>query len=92
LDASPLLCSIKSNLPHTAYPETPNHCTFTLKMGTSMFVETLDNSQHSTQLTPESQSYTLKVSHLMCTCAVVARSPLLLTASRSYSCPQTPVA
>jgi hypothetical protein len=29
-----------------------------LKVATGMFAETLDNTQHSTRLTPESQSYT----------------------------------
>jgi hypothetical protein len=32
--------------------------TFTLKMATVMFTETVDNSQHSTRLIPESRSYT----------------------------------
>jgi hypothetical protein len=31
--------------------------TFTPKMATAMFVETLDNYQHSTRLNPESRSY-----------------------------------
>jgi hypothetical protein len=30
-----------------------------LKMATAMFTETMDNSQHSTRLIPESRSYTL---------------------------------
>jgi hypothetical protein len=38
--------------------KTPNHDTFILKMATAMFVETLDNFQHSTRLIPESQSCT----------------------------------
>jgi hypothetical protein len=40
-------------------PKTPNHYTFTLNMATAMFAETLDNSQHSTRINPESRSYTL---------------------------------
>jgi hypothetical protein len=36
----------------------PNHYTFTLKMVTAMSAETLDNSQHSTRLIPESLSCT----------------------------------
>jgi hypothetical protein len=47
---------------YKASKETPNHYTFTLKMATAMFVETLDDSEHSTRLTPESQSYTLNSS------------------------------
>jgi hypothetical protein len=33
--------------------------TFTLKMATTVFAETLNKSQHSTRLNPESRSYTL---------------------------------
>jgi hypothetical protein len=36
----------------------PNYYRFTLKMVNAMFVKMLDNSQHLTQLTPESQNYT----------------------------------
>jgi uncharacterized protein YbaP (TraB family) len=32
---------------------------FTLKMATGVFVETLDNSKHSTRLIPESRSFTM---------------------------------
>jgi hypothetical protein len=39
-------------------PVTPNQYTFTPRMATTMFVETLDNSQHSTRPSPESRSYT----------------------------------
>jgi hypothetical protein len=35
------------------------HIVLALKMATAMFAETLDNSQHSTRLNPESRSYTL---------------------------------
>jgi hypothetical protein len=49
-------------LPHIKLPKTPNHYTFTLKMVTAMFGETLDNSQHSTQLIPERRTYTLNTS------------------------------
>jgi hypothetical protein len=34
----------------------PNDYTFVLKMATAVFAETLDNSQHSTRLIPESPS------------------------------------
>jgi hypothetical protein len=33
------------------------------KMATAMFAETMDNTQHSTWLTPKSQSYTLNSRH-----------------------------
>jgi hypothetical protein len=39
-------------------PRTRPHYTFTLKMATAMFAETLFNTQHSTRLTPDSKSYT----------------------------------
>jgi hypothetical protein len=50
--SAPAISTIKSNSPHAA--KTPNHYIFTLKMTATMFDETLDNSQHSTQLIPES--------------------------------------
>jgi hypothetical protein len=49
-------------LPYIKLPKTPIHYTFTLKMVTVMFAETLVNFQHSTRLTPESRSYTLNSS------------------------------
>jgi hypothetical protein len=39
--------------------KTPNHYALTMKMAISMFAETLNNSQHSTLLNPESRRYTL---------------------------------
>jgi hypothetical protein len=50
--SSPPISTIKSNSPPTA-------TTITLKMAAAMFVETLDNFQPSTRLTPESRSFTL---------------------------------
>jgi hypothetical protein len=46
-------------LPYFRLPKTPNHHTFTLKMATAILAETLDNSQHSMRLNPESRIYTL---------------------------------
>jgi hypothetical protein len=37
-------------------PKMPNHYTFTLKIATTLFAETLDSSQHSTRFNPESRS------------------------------------
>jgi hypothetical protein len=37
-------------------PNSPNWYTFTLKMVTAMFVQTLDNTKNSTRLNPESRS------------------------------------
>jgi hypothetical protein len=48
-----------SCLLYTRLPKTPNQYTFTLKMATVMFAETLDNLQHSTRLVPENISHTL---------------------------------
>jgi hypothetical protein len=42
--------------------KTPNHCIFTLKIATAMFVETLDNFQHSSRFIPETRSCTLNSS------------------------------
>jgi hypothetical protein len=56
--ASPI-STIKS---YISLLKTPNKYTFTLKMATEMFTETLDNSQHSTMFIPESRSYTLNSS------------------------------
>jgi hypothetical protein len=37
----------------------PRRMLSSLKMATAMFAETLDNTQHSTRLTPKSRSYTM---------------------------------
>jgi hypothetical protein len=52
------------SLPHVRLLNTPNHYTFTLKMATAMFAETLDNFQYSTRLNPESRSYTFRKLHV----------------------------
>lgn len=44
-------------LSHVRLPKSPIHYTFTLKMTTTVFAETLD--QHSSRLTIESRSYKL---------------------------------
>jgi hypothetical protein len=71
LDSSPFLRSTNQHhqiqltthsLAYIWLPKTPNLYTFTLKMANAMLVETLDNSEHSTRLIPESQSYTLNSS------------------------------
>jgi hypothetical protein len=59
------ISTIKCNSPlaacHTTWlPKTPNHYIFTLKMTTAVFVETLDNIQHSTHIIHKSRSRTLK--------------------------------
>jgi hypothetical protein len=43
---------------HQGGANSPNHYMFTLKMATAMFAETLDNTQHSTRLNPNSRGYT----------------------------------
>lgn len=58
-------------LPYVKLPRTPNHYTFTLKMATAVLVETLANSQRSTQLILKSHSYTrTKYSIFICCCLV----------------------
>jgi hypothetical protein len=59
----PPVMSFTSHSPPTAWSmqgllSLPQY-TFTLKMATKMFVETLENLQHSTRRIPESRSYTL---------------------------------
>jgi hypothetical protein len=49
-------------LPHIRLPKTLKQYTFTLKMSSAVLSETLDNSQHSKRLIPESRSYTLSSS------------------------------
>jgi hypothetical protein len=67
LDSSPLFRSANQirHIPLAAYCppyisllKTPNQYIFTLKMATAMFVETLDNFQHSSRLIPESRRCT----------------------------------
>jgi hypothetical protein len=41
-------------LPYIRLPKMPSHYVLTLKMGTAVFAEILDNSQHSVQLIPKS--------------------------------------
>jgi hypothetical protein len=41
---------------HNSYPYV--FAAFTLNMAIALFAKTLDNTQHLTQLNPESQSYT----------------------------------
>jgi hypothetical protein len=57
--AAPISTSSTYYLPHIRLPKRPNHYTFTLKMATAMFAETLDNFQHSTRLIPEGRSCTI---------------------------------
>jgi hypothetical protein len=45
--------------PYIRLLKTSNHYKFTLKMATAMSSETLDNSQHSTRLIPESRDCTM---------------------------------
>jgi hypothetical protein len=67
LDSSPLFRPTNQHhqiqlstycLPYIRLPKSLNHYSFTLKMVTVMFVETLDNFQHSTWLIPENRSCT----------------------------------
>jgi hypothetical protein len=62
LNALQAIITAKFNSPPTALPyvRLPKTCilyTFTLKMATTVFAETLDNFQHSMRLTLESRSY-----------------------------------
>jgi hypothetical protein len=58
LSSAPPISILKSHCLPCLLPKTTNHYTFTLKMATAMFVETLDNSEHSMRLKAESRSYT----------------------------------
>jgi hypothetical protein len=73
VNSSPLFCSTNQHyqiqpttycLPYIRHPKMPNHYTFTLKMATAMFAETLDDSRHLTQLIPETRSYALNLNHI----------------------------
>jgi hypothetical protein len=46
-------------LAYTGLPKTPNQYILTLKMATTMSAKQLDNVQHSLQLTPTCQSFTV---------------------------------
>jgi hypothetical protein len=61
---------------------------FTLRMTTAMFARTLENSQYTTRLPPESRSFTLNTVRLLCVDS--CRTRCVLGHSSSHSSPLEP--